>query len=823
MAHQSDKPKWLRLSAAAATAFVAASALVAWRTSHLPSLFVTVLFAAMVVASENLALKFPTRVTISPQLILVMAAIVAFRGQGTVLGALVVGACGGLVLKAFQNRRYSLVVFNLSQFGLSAAGSAWVYSELLRAGSPLALLYPVTAASYVVVNSGLVIPAAAVRSGTSLREVWRDVRSSEVNDFIFGLLGLLLGILYRFAGPVAVVVIVAPAIVARSVFVSVVRFRQAFHRLESLYEFTNHLQRAREETDAVSALLEELSRLLSVSLVEITVLTEGGWRRTALGPEMLAPAVTEGLGQSAVVRAAAEGPRLGAEVDEDGGPAPHYSPTDRAFLADIERRELSEVMICPLRSEDRLIGAVLVADPADDRHLGPADLRMLETLANHAAVSLENSRLIDQLRYESHHDELTGLPNRSRFNEMLLALPAPTAILLIDLDRFQEINDTLGHDRGDLLLKRVAERVSDELGRKGIVARLGGDEFGVLLPQTNAGDATQEAVALLSAIERPFAVEDLELEVTASIGVAAAGAEEETAKLLQRADVAMNSAKSSHSGWELYSPERDHYSPQRLALAGELRRAIEGSDLEVHYQPKAEIATGTIVGLEALVRWRHSRHGLLKPDQFVPVAEHAGLIRPLTLLVLADAARRHTELREMGFDLDLAVNLSVRSVLDVNFPDQVAQILAEYSMRPSALTLEITEGSVMADPARTIGILGRLAALGASVSVDDFGTGYSSLSYLKRLPANEVKIDRTFVAGMLRNSSDAAIVRSTVDLARNLSMTTVAEGVEDLATWEALRDAGCQQAQGYLISPPLPPEELATWLARSTADTEDQT
>ncbi|MHB1534363.1 MAG: putative bifunctional diguanylate cyclase/phosphodiesterase [Acidimicrobiales bacterium] len=346
--------------------------------------------------------------------------------------------------------------------------------------------------------------------------------------------------------------------------------------------------------------------------------------------------------------------------------------------------------------------------------------------------------------------------------------------------------------------------------------RLGGDEFGVLLPDAHASDAAQMAVSLLGALEQPFHLDGLMLELTASIGVALkASSGEDAGKLLQQADVAMYSAKSAHSGWEMYSADRDHHGPQRLAMAGELRRAIDDGQLEVHYQPKADMRTGMVVSLEALVRWRHPRYGLIGPDQFIPVAERTGLIRPLTLLVLDGAGRLHAQLRQTGRPLGVAVNLSVRSVVDVNLPDQVADVLARYEMEPQSLTLEITEGSVMSDPARAIGILGRLVALGTQLSIDDFGTGYSSLAYLKRLPASEVKVDRTFISGLLNDRSDSAIVRSTVDLARNLGLRSVAEGVEDGQTWSRLIALGCDQAQGYFISPALPVPDLHRWLART--------
>jgi diguanylate cyclase (GGDEF)-like protein len=461
------------------------------------------------------------------------------------------------------------------------------------------------------------------------------------------------------------------------------------------------------------------------------------------------------------------------------------------------------------------VGSLLVASPHREAGLFTVeDLRLFETLANHAAVSIENSRLLDRLRYDSLHDGLTGLTNRTRFNQLIEeavdALPRPAAVMLIDLDRFKEVNDTLGHHHGDLLLREVAGRLRAQVGEDGTVARLGGDEFAVLLPDTTSGDAAQIAVSLLGALERPFTVGELNLEVTASIGVALLPSQgKEPVTLLQRAEVAMYAAKTAHSGWEIYARERDQYSPRRLALAGELHHAINSGQLEVHYQPKAEVGDGAITGMEALVRWRHPRLGLLGPDEFVPIAEHAGLIRPLTLLVLRHAVSEQRRLSQLGFDLNVAVNLSVRSVLDVDFPDQVARVLRDIGVSPAKLIVEITESSVMADPPRTIGVLGRLSTLGVSIAIDDFGTGYSSLSRLKRLPVDEIKIDKSFVGGMLTDDNDAVIVRSTIDLAHNLGLRVVAEGVEDYETWMQLADLGCDMAQGYYVSRPVPAGQLA--------------
>jgi diguanylate cyclase (GGDEF)-like protein len=471
-------------------------------------------------------------------------------------------------------------------------------------------------------------------------------------------------------------------------------------------------------------------------------------------------------------------------------------------------------MLAPLRVEGVIVGVLLVASRRRD--VGPfsvEDLRLFETLTKQAAVSIENSRLLDRLRWDSGHDGLTGLTNRTRFNDLIKgavdALPCPAAVMLIDLDRFKEVNDTLGHHHGDLLLREVAGRLQTQVGRQGTVARLGGDEFAVLLPDTTTGDAAQAAVSLLGALERPFTVGELNLEVTASIGVALLPEQgKQPVILLQRAEVAMYAAKTAHSGWEIYSRERDQYSPRRLALAGELHHAINSGQLEVHYQPKAEVGDAAITGLEALVRWRHPRLGLLGPDEFIPIAEHAGLIRPLTMLVLRHAVSEQRRLAQLGFPLTVAINLSVRSVLDVDFPDQVAGVLRDVGVEATSLIVEITESSVMADPPRTIGVLGRLSGLGVSISIDDFGTGYSSLSRLKRLPVDEIKIDKSFVGGMLTDDNDAVIVRSTIDLAHNLGLRVVAEGVEDYETWMQLAELGCDLAQGFYVSRPVPAGQL---------------
>ena len=787
--------------------------LAAFAAHERPDIGVILLFGGFSIVAENAAVVMPSSVRISPASMFALAAIAAFDGHGTVVGAIVVGAMGGLIGRHLRRRRWSVVTFNCSQYALCAAGAAACYQSLLAVGAGTVLAATAASAVFAAVNTGLVIPAVALESGDSCQRVWADLRPTLPNYLAFGLLGVLLGRLYIEVSPVAVLAILTPAVIARSAFTAAVRFRQAFGRLETLYGFTSELERSKDETTTVGSVLRQARQLLKADLAELTFVSDSAWsERTTLARGEGVPVTTVVPGESVEVAAAAGGPVLLADQPADGGL--------RRLMLD---RQLHDAMVAPLRIDGEARGTLLVAKQGPDRApFTVEDLRLLETVANHAAVSIQNNRLLDRLRRDSRHDVLTGLANRTRFNELIeaaaLELPRPSAIMLIDLDRFKEINDTLGHHHGDLLLREVANRLCQQIGEKGMVARFGGDEFGVLLPGSGSGDAAQVAVTLLSALERPFTVGELNLEVTASIGVALLPQHgDDPVKLLQRADVAMYAAKEAHSGWEVYAADRDHYSPRRLSLAGELRQAIDDGQMEVHYQPKAHLDSGRITGVEALLRWRHPVEGLLPPDDFIPIAEHAGLIRPLTLLVLRDAATQCRRLSQVTNDFGVAINLSVRAVLDVNLPDEVSAVLAEFDLAPKALTVEITESSVMADPSRTIGVLGRLSALGVSIAIDDFGTGYSSLSYLKRLPVDEIKIDRSFVAGMMVDENDDVIVRSTIELARSLGLRVVAEGVEDDATWARLSDLGCDLAQGFYLSPPVAAAELPALLRAEQA------
>ena len=422
-------------------------------------------------------------------------------------------------------------------------------------------------------------------------------------------------------------------------------------------------------------------------------------------------------------------------------------------------------------------------------------------------------------------DALTGLPNRTllgtRTAESLLESgDAGTALLLFDLDRFKEVNDTLGHHAGDRLLQVVASRLAGAVRPGDTVVRLGGDEFALLLPSTGATEAEETARRLLEVVRTPIVLDGLHVDVDASVGIAVAPEHgDHLDALLQHADVAMYLAKGTGSGVEHYDVSRDRNSTSRLVILGELRRAMTGGELEVHYQPKARLVSGRVTGVEALVRWRHPERGLVPPDEFLPLAESSGLIEALTGHVLDRAVGQAAAWRAQGLDLRVAVNVSVRDLSGSVLVDSVATALTRHGLPAGSLQLEVTEGSLFAESHRAAATLRRLDELGVALSLDDFGTGWSSLGHLRRLPVQELKVDRSFVQRMAADARDAAIVRSVVDLGVGLGMRVVAEGVEDRATWRLLAEMGCDEAQGWLLSRAEPAEVLTPWLlARQAAD-----
>jgi diguanylate cyclase (GGDEF)-like protein len=426
-------------------------------------------------------------------------------------------------------------------------------------------------------------------------------------------------------------------------------------------------------------------------------------------------------------------------------------------------------------------------------------------------------------RHRALHDELTDLPNRlvlqDRMEQALLNCRrdgTTAALVVLDLDRFKEINDSLGHDYGDLLLTQIAPRLRQELRESDTIARLGGDEFAIVLPRVAGLDgALLVAEKLRRALEEPFVVNGMSLAVEASVGVAVAPDHgDDVRTLLQRADIAMYLAKDNQIGVSAYDSSVDGHSPARAALLGDLRRAIGERELSLHFQPKSSLTTGEVTGVEALVRWQHPTQGLLSPEAFVPLAERTGLVHPLTRFVLDAALAQCRSWYDDGIELPVAVNLSTRTLLDRTFGDEVRRLLAYWKLPARLLTLEITESALMGDPERAAELLMDLAGMGVQLSIDDFGTGYSSLSSLRMLPVHELKIDRSFVRDMLNQPLDASIVRAIVDLGHTLGLSVVAEGVEDQATAMELSRLGCDIGQGYHLGLPTTARRLTNEIGK---------
>jgi diguanylate cyclase (GGDEF)-like protein len=489
----------------------------------------------------------------------------------------------------------------------------------------------------------------------------------------------------------------------------------------------------------------------------------------------------------------------------------------------LDSHGLREALIVPLKLDDVVIAALIVTDRLGEvRGFDGADHQLLQTVANHAGVALRHGDLVDRLRHDSLHDALTGVPNRvflqAEVERLLALLPtggAPFAVAMLDLNAFKEVNDTLGHDHGDVLLRQVAQRLCRALDGRGVLTRFGGDEFAVLLP----GCATDDEVmahgqAMLQALTETVYIEGTAIDVSASVGLVRAPEHGTTwADLMKRADLAMYASKQAAQDLVLFQPVHDTSSPSRLALAAELRQAVMNGELTIEVQPQLSLRTGEVVSVEALARWKHPERGSVPPAEFIPLAERTGLIGPLTDFVLEQAVAACAAWQAHAPGVSVGVNLSTRSLRDDGLDELLDEILDRHGLDPRLLTLEITESSVMADPASAMGLLNRLRDRGIRLSIDDFGTGYSSLSYLRRLPVQEVKVDQSFVQRMHQQSEDVAIVRSIIQLARTLELDVVAEGVEVEDQLRLLQDMGCDLAQGYHISRPMPVDAMLLWLS----------
>lgn len=689
------------------------------------------------------------------------------------------------------------------EFSFGFAGvalAAWIYELALAKDSLVvhlaALLVGAVAFSLI---SGLALVAHRLTQGTSVR----SLGSVTVINSALALLNTVLAVI--------VVELVRIDLVFIPIFAALAALAYPAYRnhltlvsnngaLQSLHRVTGEIQRVGDGEDVYQHLLSACSELVGARRVEMV-----------LDPLTNPVSIAQSQGDD-------DGVIAGSSTDEV---AILLGSTEQTFSARANRisglMNLSDGRIALLRAE-----AIAGSSFAD------GDRWMFGLFLNHASVAIENGELVEQLRlearsraFQARHDALTGLPNRVRSDEVIAELvaanvaPATVAVVLIDLDRFKEVNDTLGHQRGDELLQALARRLEAiDDPEVHLVARLGGDEFVIIVESESHDRIESIATAARSTLEQPIEIDGVPIDVTASFGVAEfrAGQAVPYERLLQQADVAMYQAKDRHLGVKFYDPEDDPYSPTRLSLAADLRRAVRNREVEAWFQPKISTTSGHVVGVEALARWTHPILGRIPPDTFIPVAEQSGLIRQLTYDMFERCLDQLHRLHNEGFQIEMAVNLSVRCLSDPALLDEIGGRLRLAGIDPHWITLEVTESLVMADPDKAAEILGKLRDLGVSLSLDDFGTGQASLAQLKRLPLQQLKIDKEFVLHMASDHQDEAIVRSVIDLGHHLEMEVVAEGVEDARSLQLLAEHGCDVAQGFFVSRPVPFAELQRWL-----------
>ena len=747
----------------------------------------------------------------------------AFTGPvGLVVGRLL-GCAFALI---FWRRQTPIkVAFNLSLFGLEICVALPLYHLILNGGLPedpegWVAAFAATAVAGML-GTVAVVGAIAIHQRAMPPIKFREILLPSVATASNTSLALL-AVTVMVVDPRAFWLLLQVTALLLLAYRAYTILRQKHESLELLHMFTQVVGGALDAGSTTGALLQQVRQLLRADTAQIIMFGD-------VGETPLRMTLSGDATEVVIERLGGLPHELHLQAVETNKPLiARRGAKEERLQTFLQSEGIRDAVLAPMKADDT-VGTLLVGNRLGEvNSFTKDDLRLLETIANHASISLANDRLVDRLRrevaekeHQASHDTLTGLANRTLFNrrveQAIAAAPmnGALAVMLIDLDRFKEINDTLGHHTGDQLLQEVATRLRQTLDPSMTIARLGGDEFAILLPRVpDAIGAWNMAEDLRHSLELPFVMSTLTLYVGASIGIALHPDHGQTAAtLLQRADVAMYSAKAEHKGSEVYAAERDDHSHRRLALVADLRHAVEHRLLEVHYQPKAKLSTGEIMGAEALVRWTHAKLGSVAPDEFIPVAERTGLIRALTLQVLEQAlADCRTWSTQSNRQMSVAVNLSAGSLLNLEFPRDVARLLREAGVAASALTLEITESTIMADPERAITVLNDLAAMGVELAIDDFGTGYSSLSQLKRLPVTELKIDRSFVMNMASDDNDAVIVNSTIDLGRNLGLRVVAEGIEDAATWARLALLGCDVGQGYHLSRPVPAAQLLRWL-----------
>lgn len=722
-----------------------------------------------------------------------------------------------LLLGLIEKQRPVKLLFNLARSAAETLIAVAVFRVLIGGSDPHAIRAWAAVAVAMLVSdqfSDFIVKRAiriAEGGGVEDASVMRVISRMAV------LVNSALGLLLVFAVTTRPSIAALVSLVAFGVFWGMRGYALLNDRsrtLEHLFEFTSEIGPAVDLSSIASVILRRTENLLRADRAQIVIfpdkvnVTAVRVNMDSKGNVTTSPAPEIDI-DSEPWRSVFEGKALRLPAD---------MPASGAYrvLADLEA---AEALLNPLATTTGVMGALIAVDRSGQGSSFLEDeARLLETIAQHAAGAIEKGRLVDLLRSEldekrhrSLHDGLTGLPNRIYFEERVserLAEAGPNghvSVMLMDLNRFKDVNDTLGHGVGDHLLQAIANRLANNSRGTDLVARLGGDEFGILVSSIASEDeAVSIAQRIIALFDLPFEFDGRSFSIGASLGIAMNPEHGDSPEiLLQRADVAMYVAKVAGQGWSVYNAEFDRNSPQRLLLGGDLARAIEFDELVVHYQAILDVDSQTLVGAEALVRWQHPIRGLIGPDAFIDLAEERNLAGPLARFVLRRALMECADWRANGRMIGVAVNCSVSNLLDSSFADDISTLLSICDVPATALTIEVTESMQVLENPRAVETLERIHNLGVKVAVDDFGTGYSSLAYLRRLPIDQVKIDRSFVQQMLTHTDDAAIVGAIVELCRSLGMRVVAEGVETEEVWSALRSMGCDRAQGYWVSRPV--------------------
>jgi diguanylate cyclase (GGDEF)-like protein len=711
-------------------------------------------------------------------------------------------------------------LYNLCAYAVEAATVAMAIHLLLPVGARLDLLTAgvcsLVVAAVDLAMSALVVAVISLHgSVVGRREVAEIFLPAAAFSAVSTACALVAALLID-SGPLGMILLGIAGVSSAITFRAYLIRRRRHQSLALIHEFVQQGAGVHSLDDLAARLLGRMQTLLRCNDIELVVATSPGG---TLGTRSLSVAD----GGRLVVK---DGPPIASDwlllrVTTTNEPILLPRHTSDIGLRDwLAARGARDAMVVPMPGAGTELALIVSGRLGETTSFTDDDVTLTRTLAGHLAVAMHGTRVVEQLRHDARHDTLTGLPNRALLGEQLgRALSAADrsscAVLLLDLDRFKEVNDALGHYVGDQLLQVVASRLRTAVPEGAVVARLGGDEFAVLLRSSTDPliQATDLAATISLALAQPVQLAEGLVRTGASIGIAVSTPGLSDSDVLRHADTAMYAAKALGKP-VLYSDELDRGRAERLAMLTDLHLALERDELELLYQPQLDLLTGAIVAVEALVRWRHPEHGVLAPDAFIPLAESTGLIHPLTDVVLRKALRQCRDWMDAGVDVTVAVNLSARSV-DAGLPEKIGLALAEAGLPASRLILEITESAVMDDPDRAVPILRRVADIGVKLSLDDFGTGYSSLSYLQRLPVQEVKIDRSFVFGLGGASSSyasAALIRSIITIGENLGLRIVAEGVEDAQVLDTLRGLGCDLAQGYHIGRPGTSEQLIALL-----------